>query len=211
MMTLHEVLEAVRSYVGERKLAQLRRKLEAATRNDLTAVPIDDPMTIRRQLVAYLRSEGSTPGIVQSYEQLLMGVIRRAALLGLVETPPEGPWSLKWQYALDAVGSRRRLRSCLRGLAAWATVRGIEPSMISEEQIKEWMRVFLPNRKGEVLDQIRSALDSLEDCDVMSVRFRQERLILKASVGSVRKPSDVYKCHSKTALQPGLKASGGEP
>lgn len=192
MTTLNDVLHAVSESVDRRKLLQLRRKLEAAIRTDLSAIQIDDPMTIRRQLVAHMQCEGASRGMIQSYEQLFMGVVRRAALLGLVEAPPEGPWSLKWQRVLDKVGSRCVVRSSLRSLAAWATARNIEPDLISEAAIKEWGLVFSVGANHDSIEAVRSALTATESCGPLPLTSRQERLALKASVGSVRDLSEVY-------------------
>ena len=139
-----------------------------------------------------LQSEGASRGIIQSYEQFYMGLIRRAALMGLIEPPAEGPWSLAWQNVLDAVGSRPRAKSIMRCFAAWASAKGIEPKSASDVIVEEWSGVVGVIDQGEAIDLVRSILAGMQDGGRSLSTSRKQRLIMKASSGSVRNLEAVY-------------------
>jgi hypothetical protein len=192
MRTLDDLLRAANGQVDRQKLIQLREKLEAAVGADLSTILVADPIKIRRQLVIHLQSRAMSRGMVQSFEQLFMGVIRRAALLGLVETPPEGPWSLKWQRVLDKECSHRGAKSALRSLAAWATAKDFDPDSISGSALKEWAAGFSPSRSHVLVHEIREMINMVGAHSKNDGIARQQRLVLKASVGSVRTIEKVY-------------------
>ncbi len=170
---------------GDRKLDNLRAVLEAALGSPLDAHPFTDAIEIRRRMVAHLRQRNASEGLVQAMEQLYMGVVRRAALTGLVAAPPEGPWSLSWQFVLDshvAPGHRARLRQ----LAAWSTARGLEPADVQITDLTTWCNdLALPKLSAEL------ALSALREwaerpaLDADATSRRTERLRLKAAHGSV--------------------------
>lgn len=201
MKTLDDVLQAVDGHVDARKLAQLRKRLESATKARLTAVEIGDPIKIRRQLIAQLESEGASRGSIQAYEQLFMGIIRRAALMGLVETPPEGPWSMEWQRILETVTTQQRGRSTIRSLAAWSTAKGLEPKAVCESDLQEWLRVFATEDNGKTIEFIWALLAGSEDRKARLSNARQDRLSMKAAVGSVRDLSEVYGYQSRATKE----------
>ena|SRR5581483_2756091 len=99
--TLRQLFAAVEAKVDPRKLAQASAVLERAFGVALDEIAITDTMDIRRRLAEQLKREGSSAGIVQAHEQFFMGVVRRAALDGIIPPPPEGPWTQQWQAALD--------------------------------------------------------------------------------------------------------------
>jgi hypothetical protein len=192
MSTLDDILLAAKGKVDAQKLSKLRKKLEAATNARLDNLEIIDPTRIRLQLAAHLRSEGASRGIVHSYEQLFMGIVRRAALQGLVETPAEGPWSIKWQKLLDRISTQDGIKSCARGLAGWATAKGFEPDSISEEALQQWSHVFFKDPQVDIVQLIRASLASDANAKSHSSNSRLQRLALKASIGSVRDLSETY-------------------
>jgi len=89
-VTLRDVLTAAAEKVDARRLEQLGRVLERAVGRSLSSQAIDDPIVIRRLLAETLREDGISVGVVHSFEQFYMGVIRRAAVDGLIPPPPEG-------------------------------------------------------------------------------------------------------------------------
>src|SRR5688572_17459405 len=98
---IRELFAALAPKVDDRKLAQVSIALERGFGAPLDAVAIGDPIEIRRLLAEQLKRDGSSAGIVQAYEQFFMGLVRRAALDGLIPPPPEGPWTQQWQAVLD--------------------------------------------------------------------------------------------------------------
>lgn len=187
--SLHAVLSCAEASVDEAKLASLRTKLTAAFGKDLNRVEVIDPVVVRRQLVEYLQRCGVSRGIVQSYEQLLMGVMRRAALKGMVEAPSDGPWSMAWQRVLDHIGAARG-RSQIRSLAAWASIRGIEPRFINDEILENWSRDCHTRISMQLMHSLITCVGRSVNLDAKNLR--EQRLVLKASVGSIRSLSEVY-------------------
>jgi hypothetical protein len=201
MKTLDEILLAVDGHVGAERLSKLRKRLELATKMSLAALEISDPIKIRRQLIAQLESEGASRGSIQAYEQLFMGIIRRAALMGLVETPPEGPWSLEWQRILETVTTQQRGRSTVRSLAAWSTAKGIEPKAICESDLREWLRVFAPSDEGKTIEFVHDLLADPGNRKVRQSNAQRNRLTMKAMIGSVRDLSEVYGYQSRATKE----------
>src|SRR5258706_6921647 len=99
--TLETIFKAVEGRVSVGKLKQLRRYLRAAVGSDGLSRPIDDPMILRRRLIEQMRGEAVPAGTIQALVQFYMGLIRRAALTGLIPPPPEGPWTRAWQSVFD--------------------------------------------------------------------------------------------------------------
>lgn len=205
MTTLDRILRASVSYVDVKKLVRLRRELQLALGPDLSAIEVTDSIKIRRRLIIQLQSEKRSRGIIESYEQFFMGLIRRAALLGLIDPPPEGPWSLSWQRVLDENNSRHGIRSALRSLAAWATAKDIEPESVSEEIIWKWARAAFPTHSQEIAETTKSCLRSRRTCGSGSVLSRKRRLTLKASVGSVRAVEQIYGLRESGSHTPKIK------
>jgi hypothetical protein len=126
--------------------------------------------------------------------------------MGLIETPPEGPWSLSWQNILDNIGSQRRAKSTLRSLAAWATARGIEPESLSDAVLREWS-----SNTHEAIELIRSVLTRVRNLGQKPSVSRQMRLVMKASVGSVRDLADAYGVRRHSSERRRNKGNDGLP
>lgn len=184
---LQAVLQAVAEEMGERKLARLKARLETALGCPLFTQTVDDPMVIRRQLVEHLRKGGSGFGAIQAAEQLFMGVVRRAAVKGLIPAPPEGPWTRSWQSVLDSAAGATGKKAPLRLLAGWATSRHLEPEDVDEDQLAVWIKAVMANEA--ILPKIRDALSKWEsapyDARLESSAALSERLLRKASRGTV--------------------------
>src|SRR5579872_6373255 len=154
---LKQILDTAIGKVEHRKLEQLKRKLEDALDGPLSSQIVDDPIIIRRLLVEKLRSEGVSPGVIHSFEQLFMGIIRRAAINGLLPAPPEGPWTRAWQSVLDIASTVQKAKAPLRSLAAWATARDLTPSDLEEHHIKSWCKDLQIDRDTScIVEQILS-------------------------------------------------------
>lgn len=142
-VSLKMVLDAAIGTINPRKLEQLERKLEVALGCSLDTQEVTDPIVIRFLLAKQLRDSGTSPGVIHSFEQLFMGVIRRAAIKGLLPAPPEGPWTREWQSVLDVASEVQKAKAPLRSLAGWATARGIKPLEIENEHLEIWMNEFM--------------------------------------------------------------------
>ena len=185
--TMQEVLEASKGRISDEKLERLARTLEQATDTILSKIVVDDPMTIRRAMIRYLKACEVTPGNLQHLEQAFMGVIRRAAVVGLLPAPPEGPWTRQWQGALDfnyqGDGfSKARMRS----LAAWATDRDIQPSDVDDNELKDWASAT--GQSTEVVQTLGMLLVEFSQASTGLHRtpHLDERLRSKAKRGTVR-------------------------
>ena len=186
--TLHEVLVAAADEVASRKLDQLRRALERAVGRPLSLQAVEDPIIIRQALAETLTGEGASIGVVHSFEQFYMGVIRRAAVKGLILAPPEGPWTRLWQSVLDASAKTRGAKAPLRSLAAWATARHVQPTDISVADLASWRENLRIDDAAfmvvqDVLNRWSSAPRSPK---LSSDSLLLDRLKKKASYGSVR-------------------------
>jgi endonuclease III len=186
--SLQNVLKSVEDKVDRRKLDQLARKLELALDSSPSVQLLDDPIIIRRKLVDYLRQQGVRPGMIQAIEQFYMGVIRRAALDGLIPAPPEGPWSRRWQSVLDAVDQTESARFLVRSLAAWATARSFEPDKLSLENLTMWAESSL--MESSSVNTLQLILEKWRQdpraFSLVSDSVHVERLRKKALRGSVR-------------------------
>ncbi|GAC1394557.1 MAG: hypothetical protein NVS4B11_21270 [Ktedonobacteraceae bacterium] len=138
-VNLKMVLDAAIGTVNPRKLEQLEQKLEIALGCSLYTQEVTDPIVIRFLLAKQLRDSGTSPGVVHSFEQLFMGVIRRAALKGLLPAPPEGPWTREWQSVLDVASEVQKAKAPLRSLAGWATARNIKPLELENDHLEMWV------------------------------------------------------------------------
>lgn len=191
--TLGRVLEAVADKVDGRKLATLKEKLERALGQACTEVECGDPMLIRSLLTARMRADGASEGMVQSYEQFYMGVIRRAALNGIVEPPPEGPWTQRWQSVLVTAKNFKGMKAEVRALAAWATLHRIEPETVSPDVVERWAS---ERRLDQDLDKARLESVLAEHRRRASATSPSselaERLHKKAVRGSVRTTEEIY-------------------
>lgn len=191
---LKTVLSVAHGKVDPRKLEQLERKLELALDAPLSSQVFDDPIAIRRKLVDYLKRVGTKPGIVQAIEQFYMGVVRRAALEGLILAPPEGPWTRNWQSVLNASAQVPSTKSLFRSLAGWATARNLEPSDVTREHLITWARETMVNVET-TLSTVQIVLEKWAynplEAPLESDSFLADRLRKKAIRGSVRvqKPS----------------------
>jgi hypothetical protein len=184
--SLEAIFKAVEGRVSPQKLRQVRRHLVAVLGSEGLARPVDDPMILRRQLIAQLRRAAVSAGTVEALIQFYMGIVRRAALAGLIPPPPEGPWTRVWQSVLDlAEGLSGKAQ--VRSLAAWATEKGIEPHTLRRTHFKKWTEDV---KLGE--SAIMAAREVLERWvrqptppAVASDAIRAERLRRKAAHGSV--------------------------
>ena len=187
-MDLQMLLDSVAEETDERKLKQLTTKLELALGPPLSARAVDDPMVIRRQMVEYLRGEGASPGITQAMEQFFMGVVRRAAVKGLIPAPPEGPWTRSWQSVLDLSAEMSGTKAPLRSLAGWATARHLDPEDVREKQLQTWAKETLANEK--VLPNLRDLLArwslASSNAALDGDGYLSNRLLSKAKRGTVR-------------------------
>jgi hypothetical protein len=192
-VTLKQVLEAASDKVDSRRLGTLQEKLEGAFDCRCSEIPVDDPMLIRRRLIEYMRLAGSTEGIVQSYEQLFMGVARRAALKGVIQPPPEGPWTHRWQSVLVVASDFKGAKMEIRCLAAWATSRGVEPEEVNSQVMERWISEVSQNlttdraRVGAVLSEYRKMVAPEAPNSLLWDRLKQKSLR-----GSVRTVQEVY-------------------
>jgi len=187
--SLQDVIDLSVGKVNEHKLRQITQRLETALGGPLASQRLDDPILIRRQLVAQLRVEGASLGTIQALEQFFMGVVRRAAVEGLIPAPPEGPWTRAWQTVL---GESPRHRSRVRALAAWATERGWEPSDVDARRLREWA---MQSNCGEATHlALRSLLSGLPKASQERIRESSsvltQRLKMKAARGTVRTTND---------------------
>ena len=135
--SLQSVMDRSAGKVNEQKFRQLINLLVSIVGEPLSEHSMGDPILIRRQIVTQLKSEGVSAGTIQALEQCFMGIVRRAAVDGLIAAPPEGPWTTAWQAVL---ASSTKLRSRIRVLAAWATERNLEPADVGEAGLCEWGR-----------------------------------------------------------------------
>jgi len=187
-VTLRDVLTAAAKKVDARRLEQLGRILERAVGRSLSSQAIDDPIVIRRLLAETLREDGISVGVVQSFEQFYMGVIRRAAVDGLIPPPPEGPWTRDWQAVLDASADMKRVRAPLRSLAAWATTYHLRPEDVRTTHLHAWhddLRI-----SDVALTIVQDALHRSADIPIPTTLSSDpvllDRLRRKALHGSVR-------------------------
>jgi hypothetical protein len=114
-----------------------------------------------------------------------MGVVRRAAIEGLIPAPPEGPWTQAWQTVL---ASSDRLRSQVRALAAWATEREIEPAVITSLDLQEWANKSGCTSKtlGDLQAMVVVGAKPTKQQVLTSANALTHRLRLKARRGTVR-------------------------
>jgi hypothetical protein len=137
--SLEAILKAVQGRVNPHKLRQVRRYFASALGADGLTQPVEDPMILRRQLVEEMRRAGVSAGTVEALIQFYMGIVRRAALAGLIPPPPEGPWTRAWQSVLD-LGEEFGAKAHVRSLAGWATDKGIEPQAVQRCHFKGWIQ-----------------------------------------------------------------------
>lgn len=185
---LQKVLSAAVGKVDSRKLEKLEQKLEDALGSPLSSQMVDDPIIIRWRLAELLRNEGASPGVVHSFEQLFMGIIRRASIEGLIPAPPEGPWTWAWQSVLDTTTKPQGAKALLRSLASWATARGLIPNDIEADHLGAWAKDRLVD--AEAISMIEDILSywSLTSASKVLVNdsLLTERLRRKALQGTVK-------------------------
>jgi hypothetical protein len=185
---LEHVLSLMTSEGDSRKLKQLSDKLECALGHPLSAQALDDPMIIRRCLVEHLRNEGTKPGTIQAMEQFFMGIIRRAAVKGLIPAPPEGPWTRAWQSVLDLAEKVPSTKALLRSLASWATARHIDPDNIENQHLETWVKNAIISETSLV--SVKRVLSIWSPASLNSPLTSQSvlsnRLMKKAERGTVK-------------------------
>lgn len=187
-VTLRDVLTAAAEKVDARRLEQLGRVLERAVGRSLSSQAIDDPIVIRRLLAETLREDGISVGVVHSFEQFYMGVIRRAAVDGLIPPPPEGPWTRDWQLILDATSDMKRVRAPLRSLAAWATTHHLRPTDVRANHLHAWRDDLRISDVAltVVQDALHRSMDIPTPTTLSSDSLLLHRLRQRALHGSVR-------------------------
>jgi hypothetical protein len=136
---LQTILDKARAQVSPQKLRQIIQKLESALGPPLSRHRVNDPIILRRSLVEQLRSEGASAGSIQALTQCFMGIVRRAAVGGLLPAPPEGPWTRTWQSVLDFAEQNNGVKSYVRSLGAWATEHHLEPEEIEPSDLRKWL------------------------------------------------------------------------
>jgi hypothetical protein len=181
---LEGLLSHYQSSVDERKLGSLRLKFAKACAQPLCEVSADDPVHLLTVLARHLQSEGATQGSIHSISQFFMGLIRRAAVEGIMPPPPEGPWTRDWQRLISATEQGQRVKLTLRSLAAWATTRGLSPGAVGDRELRDWIEVFRGNPK--VLDDLRDVLAGLNHEGASVDSLLLERLRRKAKQGTVK-------------------------
>jgi hypothetical protein len=185
--TLEGIFKAFEDSVSAGKLKLLRRYFGAAVGSDGLACPVDDPMIPRRQLIEQMRREDVSSGTIQALVQFYMGIIRRAALAGLIPPPPEGPWTRSWQSVLDLAEETTGAKAPLRSLAGWATDKALEPDHLEDRHFQEWLEDL--KREESAATAVREVLQKWARQPappaVASDETRAERLRRKAANGSV--------------------------
>lgn len=188
LVDLKRVLDVAVGKVDARKLELLERKLEGALGRPLSSQVVEDPIVIRRLLVKYLRSEGVSQGVIHSFEQFFMGIVRRAAVEGLLPAPPEGPWTRLWQSVLDVAAEVQGARAPLRSLAGWATARDLEPTDLEPDQVKVWAKDLGIDKEALLIAEgiLARWLPTSTRSALASDSFLSERLQKKALQGTVK-------------------------
>jgi len=188
------VLACAIGAIPAHKLQALSARLERAVGRPLTSVRLDDANIVRQRLREQLRTEGATLGMVQSYEQLFMGIVRRAAVSGVVDAPPEGPWTTEWQSVLDVADvppKHAKTKAAVRSLAAWATAQGVSPADVDVRHLELWVTSMAiheqaPREKAELaLSAWRAHGSAYND------QTRRKRLLRKAQSGSVKHAASI--------------------
>ncbi|MDQ6660177.1 MAG: hypothetical protein M3Z24_04340 [Chloroflexota bacterium] len=187
-MDMQSVLDVAIGKVDARKLEQLKRKLEDALGCPLASQQVDDPMIIRFRLVEQLRDEGVSPGMIQSFEQLFMGIIRRASVMNLIPAPPEGPWTRAWQSVIDEGSKVRKAKSPLRSFASWASAHGLTPLDIDMHYLKLWIEDLHINREAQIIVEhvLARWVPPASSAPLLSDALLTERLQKKALTGTVK-------------------------
>lgn len=189
---LKTLFDGATGQVTPQKLRQIAQKLESAVGCPLAACPVDDPIILRRTLVEQLRSDGASAGTIQALTQCFMGIIRRAAVDGLIAAPPEGPWTRTWQTVLDFAGQNNGAKSHVRSLGAWATEQHLEPEDIETRHLRKWSADLVIDECAVpvVQDLLREWADRPKDAaSPESDSIRAERLRKKAAGGTVQTTS----------------------
>lgn len=203
--SLDTILAAADGKVESRKLTELKTILECAIGSPLAGQSMDDPILVRCRLVQHLRDNGTRPGRIQAIEQLFMGIVRRAALQGIVLAPPEGPWTRVWQSVLDLAASSRGGRAAIRSLGAWATARGLAPDEIDLNSLQAWSaEMNVGDQRISVAQEVlltwsssRPPVSSTSDT-LLSTRLRNRALTGKATPLDYRKSGRVG-VHSRSS------------
>jgi len=187
-VNLKMVLDAAIGTVNPRKLEQLEKKLETALGCSLNTQEVTDPIVIRFLLAKQLRDSGISPGVIHSFEQLFMGVIRRAAIKGLLPAPPEGPWTREWQAVLDVASEVQKAKAPLRSLAGWATARDIKPQEIESDHLEMWANAsMLSATSQQIVEHVLTRwLPTQNSTSLTSDLQLSDRLHRKAQHGTVK-------------------------
>ena len=183
-MNLDELLAKYSRSVDRRKLALLRTRLEAALSKPLADVVMRDPVELTNTLSQSMRRLGATAGTIHSLSQFFMGLVRRAAVDGLIPAPPEGPWTQDWQRMISNANPGQHVKLALRSLAAWASSQGIGPTAVRESEIRQWARTV--GMKDPMLHDLFRFISDLNAADLTSNSNLLERLQRKAKQGTVK-------------------------
>lgn len=183
-MDLEGLLSHYQGSVDNRKLNSLRVKFAKAYDQPLCEISIEDPVRLLITLARHLQGGGATQGSIHSISQFFMGLIRRAAVEGIIPPPPEGPWTRDWQRLISATEDHQRIKLNLRSLAAWATTRGLSPCAVGDRELLDWMEEFKGN--PDVLGELRGMLAGVNQEDASVDFLLLERLRRKAKQGTVK-------------------------
>jgi hypothetical protein len=189
---VERVLSVAGGKINPKKLELLKRKLEEALGKPLSSQTIEDPVIIRHLLAVKLKDDGMSAGMVHSLEQSFMGIIRRAAVLGLLPAPPEGPWTYEWQSVLDISSEVRGARSIIRSLASWATAHSLAPHELNTVHLTTWVKDMMMKIDVLLIVEKVLALWSSSSLGTQHFDFSHllERLQKRASRGTVRASAD---------------------
>ena len=182
--TLADIIHLSALKVSSQKLSKLLQLVETSYNASAEEIVADDPFAIRRSLVSQLKREGSTAGVIQAYEQFFMGLVRRAAVEGIIPAPPEGPWTRNWQLLLDFAHETKSSKSAVRILAAWASDNELEPDEMTSAQLTKWREsTAVADESLAVMTQL---LAKFRQCDARMLNSKlTDRLRRRAMHGSV--------------------------
>jgi hypothetical protein len=130
-----DVLTLGRGRIEASKLAQVARALGEVLESQSRDL---DPNAARLAIRSRFKAWGLSPGAIHSLDHVFMGLLRRAALSGLVAPPPEGPWNSQWQLVIDVAPNGNK--AFLKALAGWSFSRGVAACDLTDALLTKWQR-----------------------------------------------------------------------
>lgn len=182
---LQNILDRASGQVSPQKLRQIVQRLETSLGRPLSRYRVNDPIIVRRSLVEQMRSEGASAGSIEALTQCFMGIIRRAAVDGLLHAPPEGPWTRTWQSVLDFAEQNNGVKAYVRSLGAWATERHLEPEEVETSDLRKWLVDLVVDASALPVMQRLLLGWAEQPSGVKSDSVRTERLRRKSRGGTV--------------------------